>query len=133
MVGEVANDPLRLRAVQRPGLAVGTENRDLDDHLFGLGVRRVFDHELHHTVGGLGCGQDLGELDSRVDVLEFLPVDRFDNLTSLQLTSRRRGRTSLDVLDLHHEGGLMQFNPHADRPEAVDRLQRCPRTRRRGE
>ena len=129
IVGDLAHDLVRLGAVQRPGLAVRAEHGNLDYDRFS----QALDGELESAVGGFSFAEYPGQLHARVDVGEFLTVDGLDDLPLLQLTGGFGGRAFLDILDLHHECGLMQFDPHTDRPEAIDGLHRLGLTRTGGE
>lgn len=109
------------------------EHRDLHNHHFRLGLRRVLDHQLDRAVASLGRGDDLPELDARVDGGELLAVDRFNELAHLKLAGGLGGRAFLDAGDLHHKGRLHQLDADADRPEPGDQLRRCRFGRCRGE
>ena len=129
IIGHPANNPVRLRAVKGPGLAVGAEDGDLDDDRVGLAL----DGELENPIGCLCRGKELPELDARVDVCEFLAVDGLDDLPRLQFPGRGGRRTWLDVGDAHNKGRLEQVDAHADRAEALDVGERLGFPRARGE
>ena len=102
VICNAANDLVRLRAVERPGLAVGPKHRNL--HRDRLGP--ALDGELEQAIGCLRRGEDSAQLDARVDVLELLPVDRLDDLALLEFPGRGGRRTFLDVGDSNDEGRL---------------------------
>ena len=127
----VAHDLCRLRTVERPGLAVGAQHRNVYNNLIGcLGVRRLLDHELDDAVRGLGLRDDGAELDARINVLELLAVDRLDPLADLDLAGGLGGRSFVHPAHLHLEGRQDQVDTDADRSEMLNRrayrgLARC--------
>ena len=57
-------------------LAVGPKHRNLHrDRL-----RLAFDGELEQAIGCLCRGKDLTQLDARIDIGKFPPIDRLDDL-----------------------------------------------------
>ena len=129
VICNAANDLVRLRAVERPGLAVGPKHRNLHRDRLGLAL----DGELEQAIGCLRRGEDSAQLDARVNVLELLPVDRLDDLPLLEFPGRGGRRTFLDVRDSNDEGRLEQVDPHAYGAEALDVGERFGFARARGE
>ena len=115
VVGETADDFFRLRAIERPGLAVGPKHRNVDDD----GLYFCLDGKLEHAVGGLGFREDVAKLDARVDVLEGLAVDCLDDLAFLE-SGGFGGRAGFNGSRPDCEGGLVKLDGHTDRAETLD-------------
>ena len=90
-VSHAADDLVGLRAIQRPGLAVGAEYRDLHHDLLRYGLGCILDHQRDLAVSRLGLGDDVAELDARINLLELLPIDRLDDLAGLEFACRLGG------------------------------------------
>ena len=87
VVGNAAHDPVRLRAVQRPGLTVSTKYGDLH----GDRPRLASNDELESAISCFSIRQDPAKLNTWVDISEPLSVNRFNKLTLLKFPGRRCG------------------------------------------
>ena len=111
-VGQLANDLVRLRAVERPGVAVAAQHRNLHGD-----IAEVPDLQNHLAVGGFRPGDEVAEDDAGVNLLEGGAVDAFDNLAFLQFASSCGGGPLLDIVDLHRHARAHQVDADPHRPE----------------
>ena len=118
-LGELADDLVGLRAVERPGLAVAPHHRDGDDHL-----SLALDLEADRAVAGFRLGDDVAEDLARVALLEDLAVEALDDLARLELAGLRGGRALLDIADDRREARLLDVEADSHRAEVLD----VPRT-----
>ena len=116
------DNAIGLLTVQRPGLAVGAEYRNLHHDFLRLSILIIPNHKLDHTIAGFGLGNDVAQDLARVHILEYATIDAVDQLTLLQHPGRRGGRSLLHILDPHAEGRLQQLDTDPHRPEPIDRL-----------
>ena len=126
---DLPDDLIRLGTIQRPGLAVGSQNGNFHRHR----LRYALNGQFNHAICSFGFCQNLSQLNPRIDIRQLFPVDPLDDLPLLQLPGLCGRRTFLDILHPHREGWLNEFDANPHRTEAIDRLQRLLGRRRRRE
>ena len=99
VIGRTAYNLVGLRAIERPGLAVAPQHRNLHSDRLGFAL----DGKLEQAIGCLCRGKDFPQLDTRINVGQFLSINRFDNLVLLEFPGCCGRRTFLDVTDLHNK------------------------------
>ncbi|MBM4095032.1 MAG: hypothetical protein FJ276_37325, partial [Planctomycetes bacterium] len=95
------DDLFRLVAVERPGLAIGTQHGDGNGFLPRRLAVRGGDIEDHPAVAGLGLGERVAQRDKGIETLERDSVDPRDDLALAELTRGRRAGHRLLDLDGH--------------------------------
>ena len=118
IISNLPHNLVRFWTIQRPRFAVRTEHGHFDCDRRRLSL----DSKLQQPIRGFRCGENVSQLNPRINVSQLLPVDGLDDLPLCQLARSRSGRSFLDIGNPHDKRRLHQINPHAHRPKALDGL-----------